>query len=333
MTRPAVSGPVATEPVTDPDEEIFLLYTALQGAPASSNSETNFRGLGHVDSRADILTVRLELQPPLEIEEATCRSASSDVSAVSEVEEKGKRHRHGKRGKASSRRKSAAQPMGKIIEIELRQDKTALHSRKGDTGSVLWKASIDFGKAVLEQLHFGARLPLFMKDVLATSHVLELGAGTGLLALLFAPFVAHYTVTDIPQLVPLIQKNISASETNVSNVTASALDWLLLQSTPSSSRSCHFVYSPCPPDLLLVVDCIYHPSLLPALVETIDWISVPGETLVVVVVELRAEDVLRSFLSLWIQKGTWVISRVLDLLQLPYVVWIGYKLEDEDHPI
>lgn len=89
-------------------------------------------------------------------------------------------------------------------------------------------------------------------------------------------------------------------------------------------------------DLLLVVDCIYHPSLLPPLVTTIDALAVTGRTVVVVVVELRAEDVIREFLELWLQAGqsngdgdggTWEIwhANVDEILDGPYAMWIGRK--------
>lgn len=55
-----------------------------------------------------------------------------------------------------------------------------------------------------------------------------------------------------------------------------------------------------------------------------------------VVVELRAEDVIREFLELWLQAGqsgedgaggTWEIwhANVDELLDGPYAMWIGWK--------
>ena len=101
-------------------------------------------------------------------------------------------------------------------------------------------------------------------------------------------------------------------------VKAEALDWLALQECPPNIR--RSVYSYDPIDLLLVVDCIYHPSLLPALVETIDYLSIPDRTTVLVVVELRAEDVIREFLELWLGaggKGIWEIWHVNEIMDGP----------------
>ena len=77
-----------------------------------------------------------------------------------------------------------------------------------------------------------------------------------------------------------------------------------------------------PIDLLLVVDYIYHPSLLPALVSTIDRLAAPGRTTVLVVVELRAEDVVRQFLELWVaaDEGRWEIWHANDVMEGPYAV-------------
>lgn len=101
--------PVESELVTDADEEVFHLYTSLSTEDSTSQG---FRGLGHVDSRKDTLSITFELQAPVRASDPSLRKAK------------------GKRRDVSC----------KLIEVELAQDKTALRSRKGDTGSVLWKA-------------------------------------------------------------------------------------------------------------------------------------------------------------------------------------------------
>ena len=97
------------------------MYSEIQyGSP--SQSSDNFRGLGYVDSHKDVLEIRFEIKniaPP---------PASELVASTGNKKHKAR--------KAST--KSLSQD--KAVEIELWQDKTALRSRKGDTGSVLWKA-------------------------------------------------------------------------------------------------------------------------------------------------------------------------------------------------
>jgi protein N-lysine methyltransferase METTL21D len=78
-----------------------------------STDNTSFRGLGYLDNHKDILT--LEFTYPRVVREA------------------------GKTKTKASKRKEAET---ETLEVQLAQDKTALRSRKGDTGSVLWRARL-----------------------------------------------------------------------------------------------------------------------------------------------------------------------------------------------
>lgn len=171
--------------------------------------------------------------------------------------------------------------------------------------------------------------------------------GTGLLGIALSPIVARYTLTDVQALVPLIQKNVAhnrnlpslprstvprrrsthgtASKELNTNVVIEALDWEALYGASPSLRRTSFQYPPI--DLLLVVDCIYHPSLLPALLATIDHLATPGVTAALVVVELRAEDVIREFLDGWLSlsNGAWRLWSIPNILDGPYAVWVGWK--------
>ncbi|KAF5353071.1 hypothetical protein D9758_008761 [Tetrapyrgos nigripes] len=310
--------PSDSEQVVDADEEVFSLYTDLQSYSGSGpNSSSSFRGLGHVDSHQDVLVVNFELT------EATTSADGVDHDSRS-------------RKKRKSHRERKAKSID--VEVQIAQDKTALRSRKGDTGSVVWKASIDFARLVLQGAHFPSHetWSLFDYAKLKESHVLELGSGTGLLAVLLSPLVKKYTATDIEDLIPLIQKNLALNlpnwpDVNKSNVSATSLDWLVLRNTTPQLRSRNFSFEPI--DLLLIVDCIYHPSLLPAFLETIDYLTTPGSTTVLVVVELRAEDVIREFLERWLAMPLWKIWRVGGgdggLMDRPYVLWAGWKELEE----
>ena len=156
-----------------------------------------------------------------------------------------------------------------------------------------------------------------------------------MLSIALAPLVRRYTATDIEALIPLIRKNIalnfpgwpkisSSPESPGSNIVAEELDWQLLESTPVSQREKIFNFEPV--DLLLAVDCIYHPSLLSPLVTTIDYLSIPGKTTVLIISELRAEDVLREFMETWLSKPGWEIWRIPnDVLGKHYAIWMGRK--------
>ncbi|KAK7466350.1 Ribosomal protein lysine methyltransferase [Stygiomarasmius scandens] len=299
--------PPDSEQVLDADEEVFSLYTDLQ-LRSQSESDSSFRGLGHVDSHKDVLLVKFEL---------------AESSSVADS--------HQNTGRSRKKRVSRSEKRVKTMdmEVQIAQDKTALRSRKGDTGSVVWKASIDFARQVLQHAYFPTHdvWSLFDYVKLKEAHVLELGSGTGLLGVLLSPLVQKYTVTDIEDLIPLIQKNLVLNSRGNSNVDATPLDWLALEKATSQMRSRNFSFDPV--DLLLIVDCIYHPSLLPAFLETIDYLTTQSVTTVLIVVELRAEDVIREFLEGWLAIPSWKIWRVGGgdggWMGRPYVLWIGMK--------
>lgn len=104
--------------------QVFLLYTELAGKTSSSPSTpSSFRGLGHVDSHKDILTVSFDLKP-----------RDAEPLSVPRV------GTHRERKHKAEKKRVRRNPTGQTIEVQLAQDKTALRSRKGDTGSVLWIA-------------------------------------------------------------------------------------------------------------------------------------------------------------------------------------------------
>jgi len=134
-------------------------------------------------------------------------------------------------------------------------------------------------------------------------------------------------VTDVADLIPLIRKNLAFNipSSQQSNIRVQELDWVRLESTQPNLRSNLFSCSII--DLLLVIDCIYHPSLLRPLVETINHLTTGGKTIVLVAVELRAEDVIRGFLGLLISsEESWEIWSVGEhLLDVSYAMWILWK--------
>jgi hypothetical protein len=163
-------------------------------------------------------------------------------------------------------------------------------------------------------------------------------AGTGLLSIALSPLVQQYTATDIKPLVPLIRKNVahnfpgwSATSPMIhekgKNISVAELDWIAVESASPSQRS--KIYNPeeRPIDLLLVVDCLYHPSLIPPFLATVDYLAIPERTAVLIVSELRAEDVMRDFLQGWLNIPGWEIWRVPNTdIGKNYVMWVGWKV-------
>lgn len=105
-----------------PTAQIFILYSEIQTITSTGDKSTDndtFRGLGYVDSHKDVLEVKFEVTDVLR------GHPGAAVVPTKRTQQKSQK---------------TVKPLEKTIEIELLQDKTALRSRKGDTGSVLWKA-------------------------------------------------------------------------------------------------------------------------------------------------------------------------------------------------
>jgi hypothetical protein len=228
--------------------------------------------------------------------------------------------------------------------------------------------------------------------------LVDISAGTGLLAVALGHLASHYVATDIPDFVPLIRKNIQLNHNLViqsrksvgsgsfgfgfvdaaPNVSTEPLDWLLVHDTPAPARhklELELILFPPPPSasnqldgpslnpkhdhdhghgtgLILVVDCIYHPSLIPPLLSTLDHLAARPSSLsstqdhthahgpdVLVVAELRSEDVIREFLEGWRALEGWTIWSLntgdvsgdsddedgLASFSARYGVWLGRK--------
>jgi hypothetical protein len=151
-TIPPPPGPVSLPAnatfVSDADEEIFLLYTRLAALKPPDSADTgNFHGLGSENSKEDALVVRIELTPPSVVHLSPHKPKK--------VKQNAERRNKVRKGKGSGSRSDIVmggedgfrfasggkgEPETLVFEYQLFQDKTALRSRSGDTGSVLWKA-------------------------------------------------------------------------------------------------------------------------------------------------------------------------------------------------
>jgi hypothetical protein len=110
----------------------------------------------------------------------------------------------------------------------------------------------------------------------------------------------------------------SSSAATAGAITVTALDWTFPTQRQIDIRDD-------PPDVLLVVDCIYHPTLVRPLLETMTTLAAPRHTVALVVAELRAEDVLRDFLEGWIMLGWSVWSVAEGLLRPRWGMWVAWR--------
>ncbi|CAE6454813.1 unnamed protein product [Rhizoctonia solani] len=294
-----VTLPQGSSQVLDADEEVFILYSRH----FENKDEDGIQGLGSVNSLAGTLSLSFTLNS-LELHTSS---------------EKPKSKSRGPHRKASNSKSEQAE---KTIEIEVFQDVTGLRSRKGDTGSVVWRASVHLAKLLLQQYYFPPQPPhsaILNPERLANSRILELGSGTGVLGCTLLPLLSgtgHITLTDLPELTPLLRKN-----TKSARVSVEPLDWTW-QILPDFAA-----------DLVLCVDCIYNTALVRPLVRVLGTFDAP----ILVVIELRDEDVVREFLNEWLEwrphtdnkvseDGGFQVWRLADHLLSPrFAAWLGWK--------
>lgn len=176
-------------------------------------------------------------------------------------------------------------------------------------------------RLLLQQHYFPPSPPqsaLLNPTRLANARIIELGSGTGILGCALLPILSNngrITLTDLPELVPLLRKNAKSDQVSVE-----PLDW----TWPILPRFTA--------DLVLCVDCIYNTALVRPLVRVLATFDAP----VLVVIELRDEDVVREFLKEWLEwkpRGGesfdhtgFEVWRVSDgLLDPHFAAWVGWK--------
>ena len=208
---------------------------------STSNQDENKRipnalpsGLGFLDSTKSTLDVEIVLTPdipPLEHME----SVGDDLGKSTLISVPARRRR-----KVYKRTKEVEVQEVKV-SVKVQQDLNALKGRKGDTGgsspysvididevlgSVLWRSrfvyppppvlsqsgvdddSLHLARHVLSQHLYSSTKSLLDYPTLASSHILELGAGTGVLAALLNPLCGSYTASDRLENLRLVERNL-----------------------------------------------------------------------------------------------------------------------------
>jgi predicted nicotinamide N-methyase len=133
---------------------------------------------------------------------------------------------------------------------------------------------------------------------------LELGSGTGLLAILLSPLCGSYTASDLLVNLQLCARNLELNGVDVvegqqsmeksgntgvdgrrAGVAMEEIDWF-----DSSASDIGSDY-----DLILAIDCVYNEALAIPLVNTMSrYCRVGSPTIALVVVELRSSDVVST---------------------------------------
>ena len=97
-------------------------------------------------------------------------------------------------------------------------------------------------------------------------HVLELGAGVGLVGLTAAALGGQYVIlTDLPDVLPVLQENVARNESIIDpdRICCVALDWFDPHPLPAPpNHSCW--------DVILLADCVWTLDLVAPLLKTIE---------------------------------------------------------------
>ncbi|KAI8809626.1 putative methyltransferase-domain-containing protein [Cladochytrium replicatum] len=157
------------------------------------------------------------------------------------------------------------------------QDPTGVD--KGGIGATVWDSALVLGK-FFEYKRSNFPTPPDGRGLRAV----ELGSGTGILALIFARMAMHYGVpldevvlTDKASILPLLQRNVDVfRKTFVQRnggeipLRAVELDWKnALSTTAELVRSGPF-------DVVLCSDCVHWPELFDPLVSTMEGLTIPS---------------------------------------------------------
>ncbi|CDZ96179.1 Cytosine deaminase FCY1 and related enzymes [Phaffia rhodozyma] len=271
------------------------------------------------------MSVRLVISPP-KLSDVDITQASGHVESLTSISTAERRKRPS-RGKV---RKEGRRPKDVELEVEVKQDMKRLKGHAGGTGCVVWRTSLYFLEYLLPQLYFSSMPslypPLFNVEALQQANVLELGSGTGLVATFLAKFVRRWVCSDQLDCLKLISQNVSSLDpSNKTNIEIAEVDWL--HSTPPPTEAY---------DLILCLDCVYNPNVIKGLVQTFDSQAEEGRTVICIVMEVRAEDVVGEFLETWLQNGKsdgnkvhWIVNRFDwgdgDGAGGKFVGWLGWK--------
>lgn len=132
--------------------------------------------------------------------------------------------------------------------------------------------------------------------------MLELGSGTGLLAILLSPLCKSYTASDLLINLRLCSRNLQLNGIDVVSdvgnvVRMEEIDWFDM---PTSRGSEVIDTSDYEYDLILAVDCVFNEALAIPLINTMNrYCRTGSRTVALVVVELRSPDVVSVSSSFW----------------------------------
>lgn len=171
-------------------------------------------------------------------------------------------------------------------EIEIVQSTSLLHEKS--TGAVVWGSTPRFAKWI--------QRPGRLHDLIFNRAVVELGCGTGALARMVAEKTnSPWTATDQKPLLKLARRNTAT----LSNVKVVEFDW------EEHEFDCKVDHLNGLAPVIVAVDTIYNFYLIDPLLQGIQSVrKALGDCPVIIVVQLRDEQVLEQFLTTFSQHFT-----------------------------
>ncbi|PNY04026.1 hypothetical protein L195_g000437 [Trifolium pratense] len=153
----------------------------------------------------------------------------------------------------------------------------------GVTGSVMWDSGVILGKFLEHSVDSGML-------ILQGKKVVELGSGCGLVGCIAALLGGEVILTDLPDRLRLLRKNIETNMEHISlrgSITATELTW---GEDPDQE-----LIDP-KPDYILGSDVVYSEGAVVDLLETLSQLSGPNTT-ILLAGELRNDAILEYFLE------------------------------------
>lgn len=178
------------------------------------------------------------------------------------------------------------------VQYDEVQFSVRIHQNKvGDVGCVVWDAALVLGHYI--------QTGKARKKYIANQRILELGSGTGIVGLIAAACGAReVVVSDLPELIPLLNKNIEENTSSLENnapvaVKAKCYCWGEISNFEEICQDMRWIDASgkhivkC----VLIADCVYYDEAVEPLAATVHHIIATGSQPVSVLCSYEDRDI------------------------------------------
>ncbi|XP_077517847.1 protein N-lysine methyltransferase METTL21D-like [Amblyomma americanum] len=147
----------------------------------------------------------------------------------------------------------------RVVQLDSTGVELAIHQwTEGDVGCVVWDGALVLGKFIDHKN--------CTREWDPKKSVLELGSGTGIVGIIASSFGNDVVLTDLPQFMPLLDKNLEENRRHLKGKAhAQALEW-------GAQLAPHIVT----PDVILMSECVYYEKAVDPLVKTMTELCGPN---------------------------------------------------------